>query len=584
MRPHNIFLETLLGLERPLLKELEQLGGNVAHGKLKRGGVQLAGHDVSLYRVVLESRVASKAIVRVGSFRADTRERFIYHMRKLDWSKYFQEGSTDIEFKISSGKSELYHTGLIEEISEVSLRGFYNSSSRNVQKVFISMWENKVSISANGGSMSDRGYRRNVSVKMPLREVFAASSLQSVGVAREDRVIDPFCGSGTFLVEQALLASNTAPGLVKLQMDEKFAFMNWPSFDETRFNQVVEAAQERVIAPPSAPILFGSDRDAGVVAGALDAAKLAGVSDWVTFDTNAFSNIHFKELEPDWIITNPPFGPRAGETANIRPLYSSLGNLIRQECPDVKVAMVYPKGNDVRKHGLYATGLSWHSNPAVSAVIGGRRLDFMCANFKDNSKPLVEDAPTKPLKLRIKTDEPMTLAERAKIANAKLKIPKSDAIEDHFPVHDSSYREQPITKQPNLTNDSSHREQLILKLSMVTNGSEGLAPKEEIKNDANNLLASPAKVDHSKETIQNVGNQMSQKPESKMKAPQKDSSNPQSSTKKKRPTKNQRALLAQMEADKQERRELQRIRAKNEKLKKAKEDFMKRNAKRNSQQ
>jgi 23S rRNA G2445 N2-methylase RlmL len=133
------------------------------------------------------------------------------------------------------------------------------------------------------------------------------------------------CGSGTILIEAALIAHRTAPGIGR-----SFQFMNWPSFDPRMWNELVDKAKDSVVKGPRD--IQGADRDAGAVQSAVRNAERAGVAQDINFSTESVSG-SFAALEDvvageGWIITNPPYGVRVGESGDLRNLYATLGSAV----------------------------------------------------------------------------------------------------------------------------------------------------------------------------------------------------------------------------------------------------------------
>jgi putative N6-adenine-specific DNA methylase len=148
------------------------------------------------------------------------------------------------------------------------------------------------------------------------------------GWKRDEPLLDPMCGSGTIPIEAAMIARKIAPGLRR-----NFQFMNWPGFDDERWKQILETAQEAVTDFTGE--ILGSDRDAGAVQAAARNAERAGVSENIRFSQDAVSGsiaaIDESVRESGWILTNPPYGIRVGESADLRNLYAKLGSTLKSK-------------------------------------------------------------------------------------------------------------------------------------------------------------------------------------------------------------------------------------------------------------
>jgi putative N6-adenine-specific DNA methylase len=186
--------------------------------------------------------------------------------------------------------------------------------------------EVEVSADSSGELLHRRGYRQEIA-RAPLRETLAAAMVLASGWRSGDPLLDPMCGSGTIPIEAALIARGVAPGLQR-----KFQFMKWPTFDAGVWSKIVENARGRGSAAHSVERIRGSDRDAGAIEAAARNAQRAGVADTMQFAVEAVSgSIGAIDDVADggWILTNPPYGIRIGESEDLRNLYATLGAALR---------------------------------------------------------------------------------------------------------------------------------------------------------------------------------------------------------------------------------------------------------------
>jgi putative N6-adenine-specific DNA methylase len=242
--------------------------------------------------------------------------------------------------RASARKSRLYHTGAIaERIVEgidarvpvtAAPRIAIDDSERDDEDadddavlllVRVAHDVCTISIDSSGALLHRRGYRQAVA-KAPLRETLAAAMLASGGWRRELGLADPLCGAGTIAIEAAMMSRGMAPGLAR-----GFAFERWPRYDAAKWNALRAQANERVRPAAIAPIL-ASDRDQGAVAAARENALRAGVERDLAV-THAPLSAAPLGAPGTWIVTNPPYGVRVGETGPLRDLYASLGRLAR---------------------------------------------------------------------------------------------------------------------------------------------------------------------------------------------------------------------------------------------------------------
>ncbi|HUH12152.1 MAG TPA: hypothetical protein VMK65_03545, partial [Longimicrobiales bacterium] len=152
-------------------------------------------------------------------------------------------------------------------------------------------------------------------------------------------LLDPFCGSGTIPIEAALLARRIPPGLADAERaPRRYAFQDWPGHDARLLDEVVDHAREVVLVSGGAAIV-GSDRDEGAIAAARSNAERAGVAGDLDLSVRALSRVEAPH-GAGWLVTNPPWGLRVGESAHLRDLYAALGNLARASLPGWRLTLL----------------------------------------------------------------------------------------------------------------------------------------------------------------------------------------------------------------------------------------------------
>ena len=340
---NELFAVTAPGLESIALGELKRLG---LKGKAEVGGVAFRGDSEAIYAANLWLRTASRVVVRVARFHASTFHELERRARQVPWAEFLGSGSS-VRLRVTCRKSRLYHSDAVAErilaaiqratSGGVAVEG--NSSSADAddeisddatsaQLFIVRIVDDECEISADtsGELLHRRGYRQETG-KAPLRETLAAAMLLASGWRSGEPLIDPLCGSGTIPIEAALLARGVAPGARR-----KFSFMNWPGFDVPLWSSVHAAAKSAAkTALPTSEIL-GADRDSGAVESAERNAERAGVGEDIRFNTSALS-VTLEQLEEaagaGWVLTNPPYGVRVGETEQLRNLYATLGSKVK---------------------------------------------------------------------------------------------------------------------------------------------------------------------------------------------------------------------------------------------------------------
>ena len=313
------------------------------------GGLGFRTDLAGLYAANLHLRIASRVLVRVGSFHAAAFHELERHARRLPWSHFVKDGQS-VSFRVTSRKSRLYHQDAVAERLLAAVgAGLAVAPAEDggaAQEFVIRLHRDQcmVSADASGELLHRRGYRLDTG-KAPLRETLAAAMLAAAGWTGQAPLLDPMCGSGTIPIEAAMLARRIPPGI-----DRSFPFERWPEFDRELWRTVRDMARDRMLAASPVPIL-GSDRDAGAVQAATGNAERAGVGADVTWRRAAVSAIE-PPRPTGWVVTNPPYGVRVGERNRLRDLYAQFGNVMRAKCPGWEVAMLTAHSELERQTGL----------------------------------------------------------------------------------------------------------------------------------------------------------------------------------------------------------------------------------------
>ena len=333
------------GLEPLVADELRELG---IKGTAVIGGVEWSGSESSVAIANLWSRVASRVVVRIGEFSARSFFELERHAKKVEWQKYLGP-TTAVQFRVTAKKSKLYHTGAIaQRLQEAIARRLERDvtiatadddedSDAGAQLFIVRVERDEFTISADtsGALLHRRGYRQAVA-KAPLRETLAAAMIRGAGWNMRAPLIDPMCGSGTIAIEAAMMARKIPPGL-----DRKFAFLDWPGADVTRWNSLVSHARSQILGRSPAAIA-ASDRDAGAIEAAKSNAERAGVTGDIQFAVQPVSAATPVGTGKGLLITNPPYGERVGDSKAIRNLYAQFGNTARAKFHGWELAMLSP--------------------------------------------------------------------------------------------------------------------------------------------------------------------------------------------------------------------------------------------------
>lgn len=322
------------GLEHLTRAELRGLGvaeERPTEGLAEPGLLNAQVTHATLYALNLHLRTAARVRINTEPFLAAAFSELRKKAARLPWSAYLAPGAP-VRIKVTTHGSALYHKkGIAERVAGAISDALGKPSplaepgdedEAGALQVFVRIVRNRctIAIDSSGAHLHRRGYRQQVA-KAPLRETLAASLVLAAGWDPAAALADPFCGSGTIVIEAALLAAGIPPGATR-----RFAFMDWPSFDAAAWRSVLAT-----VPPPrrtGLPPLLGSDRDAGAVAAAEANVARAGVGDLVRFTCQSISD--FTAPAPSgWIITNPPYGERVRGGPDLRNLYARMGSVWR---------------------------------------------------------------------------------------------------------------------------------------------------------------------------------------------------------------------------------------------------------------
>ncbi|MCI9463964.1 MAG: class I SAM-dependent RNA methyltransferase [Lachnospiraceae bacterium] len=314
------------GLESVLKKEILDLGYEVL--SVEDGRVTFAGGEEALCRANVFLRTAERVLIRVGSFHAESFEELFQGTRNLPWEAYIPENGRFWVAKAASIKSRLFSPSdiqsimkkaMVERLKSVYHKAWFSEDGDSYPvRVFLMKDEVTVGLDTTGESLHKRGYRK-LTAKAPIAENLAAALIM-LSPWRGDRIlVDPFCGSGTFPIEAAMMAAHMAPG-----MNRSFIAEDWKHIAARKcWYQAMDEAADMVDKKIETDIQ-GYDIDDKMVAAARSNAALAGVEDMIHFQRKSVSELsHSKKY--GFLITNPPYGERLEDKKELPALYRTLG-------------------------------------------------------------------------------------------------------------------------------------------------------------------------------------------------------------------------------------------------------------------
>ena len=326
MRTYQLVVPCHFGMEAVTKREIYDLGYEIV--KVEDGRITFEGDEEAICRANIFLRTAERVLLQVGRFHAETFDELFEGIKALPWENYIPKNGKFWVTKASSIKSKLFSPSDIQSIAKKAMvermkqyydvNWFEEDGAPYPVRIFLLKDEVMVTIDTSGESLHKRGYRLMTS-KAPITETLAAA-LILLSPWRKDRIlVDPFCGSGTFPIEAAMIAAHIAPGV-----NRSFTAEQWTNLiPKQLWYDTVEEARELVDTDIKTDIQ-GFDIDGEVVKAARENAKRAGVEHLIHFQQRPVAELrHPKKY--GFIITNPPYGERLEEKKALPELYTQIG-------------------------------------------------------------------------------------------------------------------------------------------------------------------------------------------------------------------------------------------------------------------
>jgi putative N6-adenine-specific DNA methylase len=326
VRTFDLLVPCHFGLEAVLKREIYDLGYEIT--KVEDGRVTFEGDEEAVCRANIFLRTAERVMIQVGRFKATTFEELFQGIKNLPWEEYIPEDGKFWVKKASSINSKLFSPSDIQSIAKKAMvermkqkyhkEWFKEDGAAYPVRIFLLKDEVTVALDTSGDSLHKRGYRTMTS-KAPLTETLAASLIMLTPWRKDRILVDPFCGSGTFPIEAAMIAANIAPG-----MNRDFTAEEWTNMiDRKLWYECVKEAEDMIDTTVKVDIQ-GYDIDGDVIKAARENAKRAGVEHMIHFQQRAVADLsHPKKY--GFIITNPPYGERLEDKADLPALYTQIG-------------------------------------------------------------------------------------------------------------------------------------------------------------------------------------------------------------------------------------------------------------------
>ena len=385
---NHFFATCSKGVEDLVQKELEQLG--ITQTKLHTGGVAFSGDVELAYKACLWSRVASRILLQLKAFEISSDDELYSEIMEVNWSEHFSEDNTlaiDCFSSHSIVSNSHYATLRVKDaivdqfMQNTTLRPSIDRDNPDIRiNVYLSDKECLLYLDLSGDALHKRGYRLSAG-RAPLRETLAASMLYRAKWSDYyDKGLpfyDPMCGSGTLIIEAAMMAANMAPGLLRNNTGRKFGFYHWKQFDVLQWENIIKDAEEKKQAGlRTLPVICGSDNSEELVGISRKNIKDAGLPSFIKISLQDAS----KNLTPcteaaGLLVSNPPYGKRIGQVQLLRTLYHRFGQQLKANFNGWTVAIITTEQELAKSLGLRAFRKNTLFNGALKSVLYQYRID-----------------------------------------------------------------------------------------------------------------------------------------------------------------------------------------------------------------
>lgn len=318
------------GMEAVLKREIYDLGYDIT--LVEDGRVMFEGDAEAICRANIFLRTAERVLLKVGKFHAETFDELFEQTKALPWEDYLPEDAKFWVAKASSIKSKLFSPSDIQSIVKKAIvermkedyetDWFEEDGAAYPIRMFLMKDEVTIALDTSGASLHKRGYR-TMSSKAPITETLAAALILFTPWKPGRILVDPFCGSGTFPIEAAMIAANIAPG-----MKREFTAEQWTNLIQPELWQEIRQEAEDMVDTDIETDIQGYDIDGDVIKAARENAKRAGVEHLIHFQQRDVADLHHPK-KYGFVITNPPYGERLEEKEALPELYTAIGKAFR---------------------------------------------------------------------------------------------------------------------------------------------------------------------------------------------------------------------------------------------------------------
>ncbi len=350
MSTYQLFATTPKAMETILTEELQALG--IKNIKATMAGVAFQGDLETAYRACLWSRTANRILLVLSTFEVKTQQDLYNGVLKINWFEHINpEDSFAVSFSAKNSQAiNNTHFGALKVKDAVvdqmrtkfQIRPGINTEQPHIRiNVYLQGEIAQLSLDLSGESLHRRGYR-DINIKAPIKENLAAAMLLRSGwpeIAKQrGSLLDPMCGSGTLLLEGAMIAADYAPGLLR----DYFGFLGWKKHDAECWKKLrVEALQRRKAGLEKLPVIVGFDQNRHTINAALTHIANAGLQNKIHVERRDIEDAEPAESwQPGLLICNPPYGERLGDEQETSELYKKFGETLKAHFIGWKAAMI----------------------------------------------------------------------------------------------------------------------------------------------------------------------------------------------------------------------------------------------------
>lgn len=326
MADYELIAPCHFGMEAVLKREIQKLGYDIL--KVEDGKVTFAGDEAAIVRANIFLRTTERILIKIGSFQATTFDELFEGTKALPWEQFIPEDGKFWVAKATSIKSKLFSPSDIQSImkkamvdrlkKKYNVNWFPEDGASFPLRVTIMKDVVTVGLDTSGDSLHKRGYRQ-ATVKAPITETLAAALIMLTPWKWDRILVDPFCGSGTFPIEAAMIGANIAPG-----MNRSFSAEDWMHLiPKKAWYDAANEAEDQIRRDIEMDIQ-GYDIDPGAIKAAMENARLAEVDHLIHFQQRPVSQLSHRK-KYGFVITNPPYGKRLEEEEDMPALYREIG-------------------------------------------------------------------------------------------------------------------------------------------------------------------------------------------------------------------------------------------------------------------